>query len=238
MALIPLEVSLKSSEQTPAATSGFPPPLPLLWRDLYKHRIIQPQPRLGRAPTAGHLADRPPPGVCRETPFTADISHRANLVSSLWKLILTMPKRGRNDEGRQVSPTSVDQCMPPMHFGYIASHHSHTLFRSQLCWYRKRPKETLRAHGGGTAYQRAETDFLFDLLFAFLQLIVDPDMTLLMAIADIGLPKRDVEHFARAIVYIHCQRGTDMLPVLNLLLAEEVNTHGTLTISPRIRCNG
>eukprot|EP01122_Echinamoeba_exundans_P011438 TRINITY_DN4547_c0_g1_i2.p1 TRINITY_DN4547_c0_g1~~TRINITY_DN4547_c0_g1_i2.p1 ORF type:complete len:623 (+),score=77.39 TRINITY_DN4547_c0_g1_i2:64-1932(+) len=56
-------------------------------------------------------------------------------------------------------------------------------------------------------------------------LILDPDMTLLMAIADIGLPKRDVEHFARAVVYIHCQRGTDMLPVLNLLLADEVNTN-------------
>lgn len=52
-------------------------------------------------------------------------------------------------------------------------------------------------------------------------------MTLLLTIADIGLPKREVEHFARAVVYAHCERGVDMLPVLNLLLADEVNTHGT-----------
>lgn len=39
------------------------------------------------------------------------------------------------------------------------------------------------------------------------------------------MSKRDVGHFARAVVYLHSTRGVDMLPVLNILLADEVNTH-------------
>lgn len=62
---------------------------------------------------------------------------------------------------------------------------------------------------------------------------MDNDMYLLMTVADIGLPKREMEKFARAVVYIHSEKGVDLLPLLNYLLSDEVRTHGTLHVLAR-----